>query len=93
MAASASSRPASRRLSLTDVFRTIGTYRSALIAGNLVAILATLVSVPTPLLIPVLVDEVLLKKSDTLTRWIDTVTCPKIAIFNEIGTDSSNKAK
>jgi len=76
MAASASSRPASRRLSLTDVFRTIGTYRSALIAGNLVAILATLVSVPTPLLIPVLVDEVLLKKSDMLTRWIDTHIMP-----------------
>jgi len=63
-------------LSLRAIFEMIKGYKRALIAGNLVAILATLVSVPTPLLIPVLVDEVLLKKSDTLTSWLDTHLMP-----------------
>jgi ATP-binding cassette subfamily C protein len=63
-------------LSLGSIFRTIKGYKRALVAGNIVAILATLVSVPTPLLIPVLVDEVLLHKSDTLTHWLDTHIMP-----------------
>ncbi|WP_456486133.1 ABC transporter ATP-binding protein [Hydrogenimonas sp.] len=63
-------------LSLSSIFNTVKRYKKALIAGNMVAVLATLVSVPTPLLIPVLVDEVLLKKSYTLTRWIDTHIMP-----------------
>ncbi len=63
-------------LSLSSIFRRVKAYQKALIAGNVVAILATLVSVPTPLLIPVLVDEVLLKKSDTMTHWIDTHIMP-----------------
>ena len=64
------------KLSLAEIFRRIRAYRKALFTGNVVAILATLVSVPTPLLIPVLVDEVLLHKSDTLTHWIDTHIMP-----------------
>ncbi|WP_456450750.1 ABC transporter ATP-binding protein [Hydrogenimonas sp.] len=67
---------AARRLSLASIFERVKRYKKALIAGNVVAILATLVSVPTPLLIPVLVDEVLLKKSHTLTHWIDTHLFP-----------------
>jgi ATP-binding cassette subfamily C protein len=67
---------ATRKLSLEAIFRRVKTHRRALVAGNAVAILATLVSVPTPLLIPVLVDEVLLKKSHTLTHWIDTHIFP-----------------
>jgi ATP-binding cassette subfamily C protein len=63
-------------LSLAAIFRRVKAHRRALVAGNAVAILATLVSVPTPLLIPVLVDEVLLKKSHTLTHWIDTHIFP-----------------
>ncbi|BDY13601.1 ABC transporter ATP-binding protein [Hydrogenimonas cancrithermarum] len=63
-------------LSLGSVFQTIKGYKRPLVAGNIVAILATLVSVPTPLLIPVLVDEVLLHKSDTLTHWLDTHIVP-----------------
>ncbi len=61
-----------KRLTFSSLYRRIKAHKRALIAGNAVALLATLVSVPTPLLIPVLVDEVLLKKSHTLTRWIDT---------------------
>jgi len=63
-------------LDLQTLFAQIKGYKKALIAGNVVAVLATLVSVPTPLLIPVLVDEVLLHKSDTLTHWIDTHIMP-----------------
>ncbi|WP_201352771.1 ABC transporter ATP-binding protein [Hydrogenimonas urashimensis] len=63
-------------LSLAAIFDRIRGYKKALVAGNAVAILATLVSVPTPLLIPVLVDEVLLHRSSTLTHWIDTHIMP-----------------
>ena len=63
-------------LSLRKIFDCIKSHKKALLAGNFVAILAAFVSVPTPLLIPVLVDEVLLKKSDTLTGWIDTHIMP-----------------
>ncbi|WP_456401433.1 ABC transporter ATP-binding protein [Hydrogenimonas sp.] len=57
-------------ISLSSIFDRVRRHRRALIAGNGVAILAALVSVPTPLLIPVLVDEVLLHRSDTVTGWI-----------------------
>jgi len=63
-------------LSLSKIFNRIKSYKKSLILGNIVAILAALVSVPTPLLIPVLVDEVLLKNSNTLTSWIDTYIIP-----------------
>lgn len=45
-------------------------YKNALIKGNLVAIIATLMTVTIPLFIPILVDELLLKKSDTMTGWV-----------------------
>jgi len=45
-------------------------YKKALILGNSVAILATLLTVIIPLFIPMLVDELILHKSDTLTSWV-----------------------
>jgi len=49
-------------------------HRSALIKANIVAILATLASVPVPLLMPLLVDEVLLNQPgvavNTINQWI-----------------------
>jgi len=45
-------------------------YRNALIKGNLLAVLATVLTVTIPLFIPVLVDELLLHKSDTMTGWV-----------------------
>ncbi len=63
-------------LSLTSVFDSVKRYKRELVAGNLVALLAALVSVPTPLLIPILVDEVLLEKSHTITGWIDAHIMP-----------------
>jgi len=49
------------------------TYRKALIRANIVAVLTALVSVPIPLLIPLLVDEVLLDKPGPLTGFMDQV--------------------
>ncbi len=48
-------------------------HKRALVWGNGIALLATLVSIPIPLLIPVMVDEVLLKKGGVVTHTIDQV--------------------
>jgi len=45
-------------------------YQKALIKGNSVAIIATLMTVTIPLFIPILVDELLLKKSSVMTGWV-----------------------
>ena len=49
-------------------------HKKALIYGHCLAILATIASVPVPLLMPLLVDEVLLKKPSTLIHTINLVT-------------------
>lgn len=47
----------------------ISRHRRELISANLIAILGALVSVPIPLLIPLLVDEVLLNQPGTAVAW------------------------
>lgn len=49
-------------------------YKRSLLWGNIIAILATLISIPIPLLIPLMVDEVLLKKRGKITEAIDWFT-------------------
>lgn len=49
-------------------------YKRSLLWGNVIAILATIISIPIPLLIPLMVDEVLLKKGGGITSVIDTFT-------------------
>jgi ATP-binding cassette subfamily C protein len=49
-------------------------YKRSLLWGNVIAILATLISIPIPLLIPLMVDEVLLKKGGKITEAIDSIT-------------------
>ncbi len=46
-------------------------YKKEFITANIIAIIAVLVSTPAPLLMPLLVDEVLLKKPGFLTEHID----------------------
>ncbi len=46
-------------------------HRSSLILANIVALAAALVSVPIPLLMPLLVDEVLLDKPAALVGWMN----------------------
>ncbi|CED71470.1 ABC transporter ATP-binding protein [Aliivibrio wodanis] len=48
-------------------------YKSRLIVANLIAILATLISVPIPLLMPLMVDEVLLNKPATGIELLNTL--------------------
>jgi len=48
----------------------IARHRRELLSANLIAILGALVSVPVPLLIPLLVDEVLLQQPGTAVAWM-----------------------
>ncbi|WP_428033474.1 ABC transporter ATP-binding protein [Amphritea sp.] len=51
-------------------------YRPLLIKANIIALLATCASVPLPLLMPMLVDEVLLNQPGTLVNWCNSVFPP-----------------
>lgn len=61
-------------LTFKTLFEMMLQYKRQLIWGNLIAILATLISIPVPLLIPLMVDEVLLKKGGVVTEAIDMFT-------------------
>ncbi len=54
-----------------DLVGMVAHHRRELVLANLIAILGTLVSVPVPLLMPVLVDEVLLGKPGATVALID----------------------
>ena len=54
----------------TELIQMIASHRRELIVANLIAVLGALVSVPIPLLIPLLVDEVLLDKPGTSVEII-----------------------
>jgi ATP-binding cassette subfamily C protein len=56
-----------------DIFRQALSHRKALIRANSVALLAALISVPIPLLIPLLVDEVLLHKPASMIALMDSL--------------------
>lgn len=60
-------------ISFSTLFSMIKENKKTLIMGNVVAILATLISIPIPLLIPLLVDEVLLKKEGWLLPFLDSL--------------------
>ncbi|MBA1272678.1 ABC transporter ATP-binding protein [Stutzerimonas azotifigens] len=59
------------RLSWAEIRRLALYHRKSLIFANLIAVLATLCSVPIPLLLPLLVDEVLLGQGDAALRVMD----------------------
>lgn len=61
-------------ITFTTLFTMMLRYKRELVWGNLIAILATLISIPIPLLIPLMVDEVLLKKGGAITQAIDRLT-------------------
>jgi ATP-binding cassette subfamily C protein len=56
-----------------DLFRQVLDHRKELVTANLVAILAALISVPIPLMIPLLVDEVLLHKPASMIVTMDAL--------------------
>jgi ATP-binding cassette, subfamily C, bacterial len=51
--------------------RMVLSHRRELILANLLALLGALISVPMPLLMPLLVDEVLLDKPGVMVAWMD----------------------
>ncbi|MGH8353331.1 MAG: ABC transporter ATP-binding protein, partial [Pseudomonas sp.] len=59
------------RLSWAEIRRLALRHRKALFLANAVAVLATLCSVPIPLLLPLLVDEVLLGQGDAALKVMD----------------------
>lgn len=59
------------------IFQIALSHKKELISANLIAILATLASVPVPLLMPLLVDEVLLQKPGLITATINLVAPPQ----------------
>lgn len=61
------------RLSWGEIRRLALQHKRALWTANGVAVLATLCSVPIPLLLPLLVDEVLLGHAGSATRWMSQV--------------------
>lgn len=67
--------PASQPVAYTwnDLFRQTMRHRGLLVRANLIALLTAVLSVPIPLLIPLLVDEVLLKQPGVLTQFINQI--------------------
>ena len=49
-------------------------HKKQLILANIIAIVATLASIPVPLLLPLLVDEVLLNKPGVVVQTINSIT-------------------
>ncbi|AFL68242.1 ABC transporter ATP-binding protein [Sulfurospirillum barnesii] len=55
------------------LFHAIKQYQKELILANMIALFAVMIHTPVPLLMPMLVDEVLLKQSGFLTTHIDAL--------------------
>jgi len=56
-----------------ELSRMVLSHRREVLLANLIAVLGALVSVPVPLLIPLLVDEVLLKESGAAVAFMDSI--------------------
>lgn len=56
-----------------SIAKLAGKHRKTLVAANLIAVLAVIASVPIPLLIPLLVDEVLLDEPGRIVGFFDSV--------------------
>ena len=59
-----------------SIFRIALKHKKELISANFIAIFATIASVPVPLLMPLLVDEVLLQQPGAITTTINQVIPP-----------------
>ena len=69
------------KISLNYIFKLLLHNRKALIIGQILTIIAIMVSVPIPLLLPLLVDEVLLHKPDFFVNNIDNLFGSGNAIY------------
>ncbi len=59
------------KYSFKEILNEVLKYKKEFIVANIIAVFAVLVSTPAPLLMPLLVDEILLKKPGFLTEHID----------------------
>ena len=59
-------------ISIKSILEEISNHKKVLIGANLVAILSTMLTIPVPLLIPLLIDELILGKGGTVTQTIDS---------------------
>jgi ATP-binding cassette subfamily C protein len=60
-------------ISLKNLFARVLDFKKELVIANIIAVFAAIVSVPVPLLMPLLVDEVLLQKPDKMVSIIDAI--------------------
>jgi len=60
-------------ISFQLLYKLVLKHKSKLIKANLIALLATLISIPIPLLIPLLIDEVILQKPGGLLLTLTTL--------------------
>lgn len=71
-------------ITMRYIFQEISKHKRVLIVANIVAILSTLLTIPVPLLIPMLIDEIILGKGENITHTIDqyiTIGSPEYYIF------------
>jgi len=59
-----------QKCTVDGIFKQLFAHKKELIIGNLIALVATMMIVVIPLLIPILVDELLLGKSAYFTEWM-----------------------
>ena len=58
-------------ITIKSIFKEIYQHKQVLIVANLVAVFSTLLILPVPLLIPMLIDEIILGKAGRVTEVID----------------------
>ncbi|MCH9740616.1 MAG: ABC transporter ATP-binding protein/permease [Epsilonproteobacteria bacterium] len=71
-------------ITIKSVLEEISKHKKVLIIANFIAIFSTLLSIPVPLLIPLLIDEVILGKEGWITEGIDqflTISSPEYYIL------------
>jgi ATP-binding cassette subfamily C protein len=71
-------------ITIKSILDEVNQHKKVLILANFVAIVATLLSIPVPLLIPLLIDEVILGKGGWVTENIDqflTISSPEYYIL------------
>ena len=71
-------------ISIRTILDEIYKHKKVLIYANLVAIVSTILIIPVPLLIPLLIDEIILGKGGTITQTIDlylTIGSPEYYIL------------
>ena len=71
-------------ISIKTILDEISRHKQVLIYANIVAVISTLLIIPVPLLIPLLIDEIILGKGGTITQTIDvylTIGSPEYYIL------------